>query len=378
MYNSFKKIELKKQIYILSGAIILAFILISWGGTGHYKISYDASLSFTEEMSQFDSWTNILANHASDADYRKSSDPDESPKHYIDIDNYSEFTSSGSIPQTLDGAISAHGSSFVYDNGILPWATLASYDSLKNCFLRLDWDKAALFASDLGHYVADGHMPLHITKNYNGQLTGNTGIHSRYESTMIGSYVSQISYTGANINQIIDVPQYIFDYIYSNYQYVEEVIAADNYAKSISSNTSSNEYNTALWNYSKNFTIVLFKDASHALTELIYTAWNEAGSPSMATGVGNQLDESNVVLKQNFPNPFTNSTTIQFRLKENSKVSLQIKDVSGITISTLINDYKTAGDYSIDFNSTNLSSGTYYLVLDTEKQHIVKKMMVVK
>jgi Secretion system C-terminal sorting domain len=370
---------LKKQNYILSATLILTFIFISWGGTGHYKISYDASLSFTEEMSQFNSWTNTLADHASDADYRKSDDPDESPKHYIDIDNYSEFTSSGSIPQTLEGAISAHGSSFVYGNGILPWATLASYDSLKSCFLRLDWNKAVLFASDLGHYVADGHMPLHITKNYNGQLTGNTGIHSRYESTMINSYISQISYTGENISEISDVPQYIFNYIYSNYQYVEEVIAADDYAKSISSNTSSDEYNTALWNYSEDFTIVLFKDASHALTELIYTAWKEAGSPSMsATEIKNQIDESDVVLKQNFPNPFTNSTTIQFRLKENSKVLLQIKDISGITISTLISDYKTVGDYSISFNSTKLSAGTYYLVLDTEQQHLVKKMMLVK
>jgi hypothetical protein len=369
---------LKKQIYILLGAIILAFILISWGGTGHYKISYDASLSFTEEMSQFYSWTNTIADHASDADYRKSDDPDESPKHYIDIDNYSEFISSGSIPQTLEGAISAHGSSFVYDNGILPWATLAAYDSLKNCFVRFDWDKAVLFASDLGHYVADGHMPLHITRNYDGQYTGNNGIHSRYESTMINSYISQISYTGENISQISDVNQYIFDYIYSNYQYVDDVIDADDYAKSISSNTSSSEYNEALWNYSKSFTIDLFKDASHAITELIYTAWKEAGSPSMATGIQKQLNESNVVLKQNFPNPFSNSTTIQFRLKENSKVLLKITDAAGITIATLINDYKTVGDYSIGFNSEDFSSGTYYLILDTEKDHLVKKMILVR
>jgi len=222
-------------------------------------------------------------------------------------------------------------------------------------------------------------MPLHITKNYNGQLTGNTGIHSRYESTMINSYISQISYTGENISQIADVPQYIFDYIYSNYQYVDDVLDADDYAKSVSTNTYSDEYNTALWIYSKNFTIELFKDASHALTELIYTAWKEAGSPSMAaTGIQKQVNELNFVLKQNFPNPFSNSTTIQFRLKENSKVLLQIKNASGVTISTLINDNKTVGDYSIVFNSENLSIGTYYLILDTEKDHLVKKMILVR
>lgn len=370
---------MKRQFYIFPGIIALLLLLCSWGRTGHYHISYAASLSFNEEMSQFSSWPDILAEHASDADDRKSWDPDESVKHYIDIDNYSEFNTSGSISQTLGEAISDHSSSFVYGNGILPWATITAYDSLRNCFIRHDWDKAVLFASDLGHYVGDGHMPMHITRNYNGQYTNNDGIHSRYESTMINSYISQINYTGENIEFISDVNQYVFDYIYSNYQYVDSVIAADNYAKSISSNTSSSEYKTALWNYSKGFTIRLFKNASHALAELIYSAWVEAGSPSMTpTGIDNPSAESTVFLEQNFPNPFSNSTTIQFRLKENSKVLLKIVDVTGKSVSTLIDGARTVGDYSIVFNSENLADGVYYLVLDTDKQHLVKKMMLLR
>ena len=78
---------MKKQLIRITGIIILSFVLISWGGTGHYKINYATSLSFNQEMSQFYSWTNTLASHASDADSRKSWDSSESPKHYIDIDN---------------------------------------------------------------------------------------------------------------------------------------------------------------------------------------------------------------------------------------------------------------------------------------------------
>ena len=370
---------MKKQIFKTVGILTLVLILTSWGSTGHRKISYDASLSFNEEMSQFESWTSILADHASDADDRKSWDPNESEKHYIDIDNYSEFNSNGEIPQDINDAISAHGSYFVYGNGILPWATITAYDSLKSCFERLDWDKAVLFASDLGHYVADGHMPLHITRNYDGQYTNNSGIHSRYESTMINSFISQINYTGDNIEVISDVSQYVFDYIYSNYQYVESVLAADNYAKTFSTDTYSSAYKNALWSYSKDFTIALFKNASHALTELIYTAWVEAGSPSMTpTGINSPLAASTVILRQNFPNPFSNSTTIEFRLKENSKVLLQVTDISGKVVSTLLNEPKTKGDYSVDFNSGNLSSGTYYIILNTDNQHISKKMLLIR
>ncbi|MGE0088834.1 MAG: T9SS type A sorting domain-containing protein [Bacteroidales bacterium] len=370
---------MKKQLLFSISIIILAFIFISWGGTGHYKINYAASLSFNQEMSQFNTWINTLANHASDADYRKDDDPNEAPKHYIDIDNYSEFNSNGTIPQTLSGAIAAHSSYFVYDNGILPWATITAFDSLKNCFQRKDWSKAVLFASDLGHYVADGHMPLHITRNYNGYDTDNDGIHSRYESTMINSYISQINYSGENIAFVEDVNQYVFNYIYSNYIYVDSVIAADDYAKSISSDYYSDQYKTALWNYSKHFTIKLFKDASHALAELIYTAWVTAGSPSMtATGIETPIAESALILEQNYPNPFSESTTIQFTLKESSLVILQIKDLQGQTISTLVNENNASGTYKFDITSENLSNGIYYITIDTDKEHQVKTMMVVK
>ena len=370
---------MKKQFLYLSGILALAFIFISWGRTGHYKINYASSLSFNQEMSQFYSWTSTLADHASDADDRKAWDSSEGPKHYIDIDNYSEFLNSGTIPQTLSGAIASHGSSFVYNNGILPWATLTAYDSLVSCFQRLNWNKAVLFASDLGHYVADGHMPLHITRNYDGQYTGNNGIHSRYESTMINSYISQITYSGENISAIENVNQYVFDYIYANYIYVDSVIAADNYAKNISSNYSSTEYKTALWNKSKVFTIKLFKNASHALAELIYTAWVAAGSPSMtATEIETPIVESSIKLEQNYPNPFSESTTIQFTLKENLPVVFQIKDLQGRTVSTLLNDYTQSGTYKFDITSENLSNGIYYIVLNAELEHQVKSMMVVK
>ena len=368
---------MKKTLYTLFGFIVLALIFISWGSTGHYKINSSASLSFPQEMNQFNSWTTTLANHAADADNRKSSDPSESPKHYIDIDNYPEFNNTGTIPQTLSGAIAAHGSSFVYDNGILPWATKTAYDSLKSCFQRLNWDKAVLFASDLGHYVADGHMPLHITRNYNGQYTGNDGIHSRYESTMINSYISQITYAGENINIILDVNQYIFNYVYLNNSYVSSVIAADNYAKNISSNTSSTEYKTALWNSSKDFTILLFKNASHALAELIYTAWVNAGSPSMTavTGIENPVSNKTIKLNQNFPNPCADETTISYEVYESAQILIQVTDISGNIVETLLNEHKTPGVYSFNWATYNLPNSIFYLILNTGKEKQIIKVL---
>jgi len=368
---------IKKLIKIFT-ILSISLILISWGGTGHRKISENSSLSYNTEMSQFYSWVTYLADHASDADIRKQWDNTESPKHYIDIDNYSEFIATGTIPQNIVAAISAHNYSFVYGNGILPWATIASFDSLRNCFIRRDWEKAKQFAADLGHYVADGHMPLHITDNYDGQNTGNDGIHSRYESTMINTYSSQINYSGESISVVSNVNQYVFNYIYNNYKYVDSVLIADNYAKTFGS-TSTTEYKQALWNKTKGFTTKLFKNGSHTIAELIYTAWVQAGSPSFTTS-NEQIYNTTYseILEQNSPNPFSTFTKIKFNLNENADVVLEVRDIIGNRVATLVKDHKTAGSHSIDWFPENLQHGIYFIVLDTKKIHQVKKMILIK
>ncbi len=368
---------MKKQFFTILGLISLSIILVSWGSTGHYKINMASGLSFNSDMVQFNAWLSILASHASDADYRKSDDPNESVKHYIDIDNYNEFNTDGSIPQTLVEAIAIHGTSFVYGNGILPWATIAAFDSLESCFKRQDMDKAVLFAADLGHYVADGHMPLHITRNYDGQYTGNTGIHSRYESTMINAYISEIIYEGRETVEIQDVNQYIFNYLYTNYSFVSEVLTADDYAKSVNSNIYSTEYKQALWDQTKEFTIPLFSNASHALSELIYTAWVHA-NPSIFTNLEYTMGaESSFRLEQIAPNPIHNSTQIKFNITQKCDVLLQVLNSSGQLITTLAEGQKERGSYSIEWKPLHLPSGIYYVMLKSGELADIKKVVVV-
>ncbi|MDO9256572.1 MAG: T9SS type A sorting domain-containing protein [Bacteroidales bacterium] len=366
---------MKKFLFSAIALLSLSVVLISWGGVGHSKISESVSLSFNPQMQDFESWVVFLRDHASDADYRKSTDYTESPKHYIDIDKYNDFITNGRIPQTLDSVNTIYGSAFVIVNGILPWATKASFDSLRNCMQRHDFVKAQVFAADLGHYVADGHMPLHITKNYDGQYTGNDGIHSRYESTMIGTYISQIIYAGETITEISNVNQYIFDYLYANYSHIDAILLADTYAKTLGT-TYSDAYKTALWTKTKDFTIPLFRSASHAFAELIYTAWIEAGSPALIDATAtNPLQLNNAVLEQNTPNPFASSSHINFTLKENTKVLMQVYDINGSVIATLVNDNLPEGSHACEWAPENVPSGLYYLVLNTGKSVQVKKMV---
>jgi hypothetical protein len=341
-------------------------MFLGWGRTGHQIINRSSTLSFNNQINFMVSWADFLAAHGSDADDRKSWDPTEGPKHYIDIDAFPEFVSTGQINQNFDSLVAQHGYSFVTDQGILPWTILVTIDSLQNAFENRNWEKAKLFASDLGHYVGDAHMPLHLTKNYNGQLTNQYGVHGRYESNMINRYSNLLQYEGDTLVYVEDLSDFVFQFIYVNYLYVDSLLSADLAAKSVAGSYNDTYYEE-LWNLTENFTVKLFKGASNKMANLLYTAWINAGSPVLTDLHDNTLPFNNFKLEQNYPNPFNPSTKIKFIVprKENAslnKVILKIYDTLGNEISTLVNEQKSPGTYEVEFSAVGrqeLPSGVY-------------------
>ena len=83
-------------------------------------------------------------------------------------------------------------------------------------------------------------------------------------------------------------------------------------------------------------------------------------------------------LAQNYPNPFNPSTTISFSIPEASNVSLKIFNTLGQEVKTLVNGFKEAGSYKINFDAKNLTSGLYFYKIDAGTFSQVKKMMLLK
>jgi hypothetical protein len=84
------------------------------------------------------------------------------------------------------------------------------------------------------------------------------------------------------------------------------------------------------------------------------------------------------VLSQNFPNPFNPSTSINFTLPEGDFISLEVFDVLGEKVKTLINEFKTAGTHTIQFEADVLASGIYLYVLRTTNFTKTKKMQLMR
>jgi hypothetical protein len=369
---------MKKNILTILFFSTISILLVSWGGTGHYYINYKSTLSFPVSMNAFLSWADSLANHGGDADDRKNWDNNESIRHYIDIDNYAEFNSTGHIASTFDSVVNLHGLTFVENQGTIPWATVIMYDSLKMSFQQHDWHSAMLHAADLGHYVGDAHQPLHLTRNYDGQYTSQDGVHSRYESNLVYNFLSQLTnYSGDTVHFVTDVNHYVFNYIYNNYQYKDSVLAADTYAKNLVGNTNTYAYYQAFWSHARHFSVLLFHNASHALAELIYTAWVEAGSPPMVSGIY----DPNIAYKNNirltvYPNPVSSNAHCSFILNSAAKVKFSITDSSGKVFKSF-NKSCQSGQNQIEIDVSGLQKGLYYLNLQTKKTFESSRILVI-
>lgn len=265
---------------------ILLVSLCSWGDKAHRKINLSCVEYFPKEIQQLKSWATILADHSSDADLRKKTDKNEFVKHFIDIDNYDDFINIHKIEENFEVACSKYGKEKVMKNGTLPWVTDSTYKVLVHDFKTGNWNQAALTAADLGHYVGDGFMPLHITANYNGQLSSQTGIHRRYEETMIDRYINGVQLKTSGIHKVFQVQSFIFNYLYANHSYIGLLLQADSRAYEQAGSQYNDIYYESLWEKTSLFTVKLLQESSKTLAELIYTAWLEAGKPKIPKSVG--------------------------------------------------------------------------------------------
>ena len=97
------------------------------------------------------------------------------------------------------------------------------------------------------------------------------------------------------------------------------------------------------------------------------------------TEVGNEVSTvSDFKLGQNYPNPFNPSTVISYQLPVNSNVTLKVYDLLGKEVATLVDEYKPAGSFSVEFNADGLSSGIYFYILRAESFTETKKMILMK
>ncbi len=157
----------------------------SWGFYAHKRINRMAVFTLPPELFTFyKKHIEFLTDHAVDPDKRRYAVKGEAERHYIDIDHYVHHGEDPFevVPNKWDDAVAKFSEDTLKAYGIVPWHLEVMVYRLTKAFKSKDLDRILKLSAELGHYIGDAHVPLHTTENYNGQLTGQKGIHGFWES----------------------------------------------------------------------------------------------------------------------------------------------------------------------------------------------------
>ncbi|HYE54786.1 MAG TPA: zinc dependent phospholipase C family protein [Chitinophagaceae bacterium] len=154
----------------------------AWGFYAHKKINHYAVFLLPPEMMVlYKQHINYLAEHAVDPDKRRYAVREEGPRHYIDMDRYGSYPFR-ELPRKWEDAVKKFPADTLMQHGIVPWWIQQMLQRLTKAFREKDQQKILKLSAEIGHYIADAHVPLHACSNHNGQLTGQVGIHGFWES----------------------------------------------------------------------------------------------------------------------------------------------------------------------------------------------------
>ena len=165
-------------------ALGLAIVMCSWGFLVHKTINQLAIYELPAGMQQFFFKNQeYLVYNAPRPDTRRNSDPAEAPRHFIDAEKYGD-SALWKMPYNWSDAVRKYSADTFYKYGYVPYVVMNVETNLTRAMKNRDKDSILYYAADLGHYIGDAHVPLHTTENYDGQLTGQKGLHSLWESTI--------------------------------------------------------------------------------------------------------------------------------------------------------------------------------------------------
>ena len=123
----------------------------------------------------------FITEHAVDPDKRRYAVAAEGPRHYIDIDHYGSYPYDA-LPRKWNDAVAKFSEDSLNEYGIVPWWVQTMLSRLTSAFKEKNQAKILKLSAEIGHYIADAHVPLHASSNHNGQNTDQKGIHGFWES----------------------------------------------------------------------------------------------------------------------------------------------------------------------------------------------------
>lgn len=251
--------------------------VFAWGLAGHKMATARAVKLLPTNLQDFYvANREILEELCVQPDLRKDFDKTEGPKHYIDLEHYADIR----LPKTSAEAVERIGMERLSKSGWVPWHAQNVYADLVTALRQKNYASILTLSGDLSHYIADMHIPLHTTENFDGQFSGDTGVHARLESDLVEHFPEILVFHPAPAEYIVDTPAKIWAIVLSSRQYVDDVIAADR--ANAYADRELDGYSIARARGNHGPIIAARMDASaHEVASFWYSAWIDAGRPEL-------------------------------------------------------------------------------------------------
>ena len=259
----------------------VAAAAFGWGDETHRAVARGAAVILPDEVRPF-----FLVN--SDFIARHSTDPDYLPvnrtlaqraEHFFDLDAYGAPPFKD-LPHDRAELEKKFGAAAVVEHGLLPWTVQREFDRLVKAFRERDWAETRLAAAHLSHFVADTTMPLHATKNYDGQLTGNNGVHRRIEVEMVARYHNVSVVAPSGITEIGDPIEWAFQELERSLSFCPAFLKADTDARRAAP-LDGEAYYLKLNDGAGAIVDARTRDAANAIAGFWLAAWQKAGRPAL-------------------------------------------------------------------------------------------------
>jgi hypothetical protein len=299
-----------KKILLITSLLVVTSECYCWGFWAHKKINYYAVFLLPPEMLLlYKPNIEFISEHATDPDKRRYSIAAEGARHYIDIDHYGKYPYT-ELPHNWKDAAAKFSEDSLIAYGIGPWHIQIMLNRLTNAFREKNFSSIMKNSAEIGHYIADAHVPLHASSNHNGQFTNQKGIHAFWESRVPELLADkQFDFFIGRAAYIKNPSVFIWNRVLESGNAADSVLT---FEKELSREFPGDKKyafekrnNIVIRQYSSGYTIAYnnklsgmierrMRQSIFAVASFWYTAWVNAGQPDLTGLVSQSFSESDL------------------------------------------------------------------------------------
>lgn len=280
---------------VCGAALLVAPMSVgAWGMDVHRWLTRQALDGLPGELKPFFAeQRDFIGEHSVDPDLwrvadLRSSYGGEDPNHFLDIDALDDPAPFRNVPRTWAGLVEKYGVARAEKAGRLPWRAEDMYNKLVSMFQELAKPNGSGYAADnarylaavFSHYIEDAHQPFHATENYDGQLTNQRGIHSRFETELVLRHRESLNVVPTTLRPIGNIRDFMFETVIASQALVAPVLQADR-AAAAGRESYDDAYYAALFASVRPLLQKRLAETTTSLASVIVAAWEQGGKPAL-------------------------------------------------------------------------------------------------